>query len=114
MKFENQSENKTTTEVKKPVVLEVAKFDGIIFKVQFATSSTLLDIKPENFNGLTGVQAIESGGSFRYVVGEEKSIDEAKRLQEQVKVKGYDDAFIISFKNGVRISVADALKELNQ
>ncbi|MDQ3192028.1 MAG: N-acetylmuramoyl-L-alanine amidase [Bacteroidota bacterium] len=114
IKNENQPDNKKSKEIKKPVVLEVPKIDGVIFKVQFATSSALLDIKPENFKGLTGVEAFEAGGSYRYVVGEEKNIDGAKRLQEEVRSKGYEDAFIISFKNGVRISVAEAIKELSK
>ncbi|MBA2583929.1 MAG: N-acetylmuramoyl-L-alanine amidase [Bacteroidetes bacterium] len=114
VKIESEPENKKPKQIKKPVVLEVAKIDGIIFKVQFATSIALLDIKPENFKGLTGVEAFKAGEIYRYAVGMEKTIDGAKILQEEVKGKGYKDAFIISFKNGERISVAEAIKELNK
>jgi hypothetical protein len=37
------------------------------------------------------------------LTGEFKSIDEAKKHREFVKMKGYADAFIVKYENGIRI-----------
>jgi N-acetylmuramoyl-L-alanine amidase len=87
---------------------------GIVFKVQFATSSTPIEAKPENFNGLTNISSFEAGGLYRYAFGEERTFEGAKKLQEEVRNQGFKDAFIISFKNGERIPVSEALKEVSK
>jgi N-acetylmuramoyl-L-alanine amidase len=89
------------------------QLEGIIFRIQIATSSTQIDPLPENFKGINGVLSFKSGGIYRYAVGEERTFESAKKLQEEIKSKGYADAFIISFKNGERIPVSEAIKELN-
>lgn len=86
--------------------------EGIILKVQFAASATPIDIKPENFKGLNDVSQLRAGETFRYMTGEERSIEKIKLIQEDVVKRGYKDAFIVAFKNGERISLSDALKEL--
>ena len=83
---------------------------GVIFKVQIATSSNLLELKPENFKGIEGVGIYKAGGLYRYVVGKEKNMTDANRLQLQLRGKGYIDAFIIAFSNGERISIGEAIK----
>ena len=35
---------------------------GVVFKIQIATSSVKIELKPENFNGLEGVGLYEAGG----------------------------------------------------
>jgi N-acetylmuramoyl-L-alanine amidase len=77
--------------------------DGIVFKVQFATSSTPLQLVPQNFKGMQNVAFYESAGLYRYTFGEEKSIESAKKVLEEVKGKGYKDAFIVSFKKRGRV-----------
>jgi N-acetylmuramoyl-L-alanine amidase len=88
--------------------------EGIVFKVQFATSTTPVKLTPQNFKGLTDVESQEVNGLYRFYYGEERNIDGAKKLIETVKEKGYKDAFIVAFKNGERIPVSEAVRELNQ
>jgi N-acetylmuramoyl-L-alanine amidase len=83
--------------------------EGIVFKVQIATSSVKKELKPENFNGVEGVSLYEAGGLYRYTVGKKKKISEANILQLQLKEKGFKDAFIVAFKNGKRISLSEAI-----
>jgi N-acetylmuramoyl-L-alanine amidase len=93
---------------------EAAKPQGIVFKVQFASSTAYIKPLPQNFKGLKNVEANEVSGIFRYMIGSEKNLEDVKKVLEEVKEKGYNDAFIVSFKNGEKITVTDALKELNQ
>lgn len=86
------------------------KEEGVVFKIQIATSSVKTELKPENFNGLEGVTLYEAGGLYRYTYGNEKSMNDANRLQLQLKEKGFKDAFIVAFKDGVRIPISEAIK----
>ena len=82
---------------------------GVLFKVQIATSSIKTELKPENFNGLEGVDLYEAGGLYRYTYGKEKNMNDANSLQLQLKEKGFKDAFIVAFKDGVRIPISEAI-----
>ncbi len=83
---------------------------GVLFKVQIATSSKKLELKPGNFNGVNGVTIYEAGGLYRYTVGKEKNMTDANRLQVQLRAKGYKDAFVVAFSDGKRISISKALQ----
>lgn len=86
--------------------------EGITFMVQLATSSKLVETKPENFKQLSGVEYYEAGGLYRYTYGSENSLDKISKLQQDAIEKGFKDAFVIAFKDGKRISVNEALKHL--
>jgi N-acetylmuramoyl-L-alanine amidase len=101
-----EEESKKNKKDKKKEELE----DGVVFKVQIATSSVKTDLKPENFKGVEGVGLYEAGGLYRYTVGNEKSMDEANILQLQLRGKGFEDAFIVAFKDGKRIPISEAIK----
>lgn len=88
--------------------------DELVFKVQLATSSEEVEPKAENFNGLEGVEYYQAGGLFRYTYGVENNWEAANALQEEVKAKGFEDAFIIAFYNGKRIAVGEAVKLLKK
>jgi len=88
--------------------------DGLIFKVQLATSATKIDLIPENFRGLKDVEVYEAGGLFRYTYGKMNTMEEASLKQEDVRNIGYRDAFVVAFLNGNRISVGEANKLLSE
>lgn len=94
---------------KKEKPKDTPKEEGLVFKVQIATSSQKKELIPENFNGVENVSYYEAGGIYRYTVGHEKSIDQANILQLKLKEKGFTDAFIVAFKNGERIALSEAL-----
>ena len=83
--------------------------EGIVFKVQIATSSEKKELKPENFNGVEDVNLYQAGGLYRYTVGNKKSVGEANILQLTMKAKGFTDAFIVAFKDGKRIALSEAI-----
>jgi N-acetylmuramoyl-L-alanine amidase len=123
IKSEQTKELKKEVEVKieEPIVKEETKKEkkdkkkddveeGVVFKVQIATSSVKTDLKPENFKGVEDVGLYEAGGLYRYTVGNEKSMDGANILQLQLRGKGFEDAFIVAFKDGKRIPISEAIK----
>lgn len=84
--------------------------NGIVFKVQISASSKKLDTKPSNFKKLSPISREQNGKLYKYFYGEENSYEEAKKRLEEAKSKGYDSAFLVAYKDGVKISVADAIK----
>jgi N-acetylmuramoyl-L-alanine amidase len=122
IKNEQPKETKKELEVKneEPIVKEDTKKEkkdkkkeeveeGVVFKVQIATSSIKKELKPENFNGIENVGLYEAGGLYRYTVGCEKDMGAANILQLQLKGKGFEDAFIVAFKDGKRIPISEAI-----
>lgn len=84
----------------------------IIFKVQLATSPKKLDTNSNEFSDLGDVSEIEHNGLLKYIVGNESTLSAATTLQDLARKKGFKDAFVIAYKNGERISVKEALKEI--
>jgi N-acetylmuramoyl-L-alanine amidase len=87
---------------------------GVVFKVQITSSPKKIELKPGNFNGIEGVGLYEAGGLYRYVVGVEKNMTDANRLQLQMRAKGFKDAFIVAFSDGERISISKAINLQDQ
>lgn len=85
--------------------------DAIVFKVQISSSASPLELKPENFKGLKGVEELELTGVYKYTYGATESFEEALKIQEKIRKGKYKDAFLIAVKNGERIPISDAIKE---
>lgn len=107
---EKNTEEKPEKQKKKHQNTAETNTEGLVFKVQIATSSEKKELIPANFNGIEDVSFYEAGGVFRYTVGNEKNIAEANLLQLKIREKGYTDAFIVAFNNGKRIPLSEAIK----
>jgi N-acetylmuramoyl-L-alanine amidase len=106
VEFDNKEESKKKN--KKNKAEEIDK--GVVFKVQIATSSKKIELKPENFSGVKDVTIYEAGGLYRYTVGKEKNMTDANRLQVQLRANGFKDAFVVAFSGGKRVSISKALQ----
>ena len=84
--------------------------NDVKFKIQIAASSKALDLKPYNFKGLNNISRLKEGSLYKYYYGETSSYEETKILEENAKNKGYSSSFIVAFKNGKKIALAEALK----
>lgn len=81
-----------------------------VFKVQFLASERQLRVGNERFKGLKDVESYKDGGLWKYTVG--ASTDYAQISEKRREVaKKFPEAFIVAFKDGVRISVQDAIRE---
>ncbi len=100
--------------IEKPIIDTVPTTEktitNIVFKVQLAASSRLLEPKPYNFKGLNDVSREKVGNLYKYYYGYTSDYNQAQKLQIQAQNKGYKTAFITAFKDGKQIKVSEALK----
>lgn len=82
-----------------------------VFKIQIKASKNLIELKSENFNGLDKVSMVLEGEFYKYLYGETNDYEVSKKLLAEAKAKGYDSAFIVPFKNGIKISLNEAVKK---
>ncbi|MEI6048111.1 MAG: N-acetylmuramoyl-L-alanine amidase [Bacteroidota bacterium] len=82
----------------------------IIFMVQIATSSEKIEIKPENFKGLTDVVEIDTKNGFRYATGSFTDYSPAFRYRKKIEVV-YPDAFVIAVKDNKMLPLQQALEQ---
>ena len=47
---------------------------------------------------------------YKYFYSSEKSYEDSKKRLEEAKQKGYTSAFVVAYKDGIKISVSDAIK----
>ena len=92
-----------------PNEVAVLPSNELVYKVQLASSSTPVDLRPENFRGVEGVEEMKmEDGVFKYLVGNFDNFDDAVELQRQIREQSYKDAFIIAIYQGKRISLQEA------
>ena len=80
-----------------------------VFKVQLSASSKKLMLIPKNFNGLSNVTTAFDGGVYKYMYEETTDYIEAKKYLNEAKAKGYASAFLIAYKNGVKVNIQDVI-----
>ena len=100
--------NNASTIEKKPVIIKDSS--EVIFKVQLSASIKKVELISSNFKGLKNITMASDGKYYKYMYGEVSNYEEAKKLLQEAKSKGYDSAYLIAFKNGEMISVQDAIK----
>lgn len=101
---------KKVTEVARQVY-SGSKAEDITYKVQVATSEVPIPTDSEKFKGLKDVSEYQSNGVYGYTVGEGRSLEEMYPLYSDVKVKGFDEAQVVAFKNNKLISSSDSTKK---
>ncbi|CAM1364734.1 N-acetylmuramoyl-L-alanine amidase [Tenacibaculum sediminilitoris] len=108
---------KTITEIK-PKKEEIIKTPppskltstSVVFSVQIAASRKKL--LTNSFKGLQNVESLFIDDYYKYYYGSSPSLSEIKKILPEVRSKGYKDAWVVAFKNGKRISIKEALKNL--
>lgn len=85
--------------------------EEIYFKVQISSSKKSIKIDAKKFKGLNNVDENLIDGIYKYTVGRENDVDKIIEVQNEARKK-FPDAFVIAFKNGVKISYKRALKEI--
>ena len=86
---------------------------GIIFRVQIKSSINKIPQNSKEFKGLKNVKEINYKGMYKYYYGATEDFNEILKIQTEVRKK-IPDAFVVSFKNGERIPLNQALKEIGR
>ena len=80
------------------------------FRVQISASRTMLEPKSFNFKGLSPIKRIKSGSLYKYFLGNAKSYEDAKELQQRAIEKGYSGSFVVAFEGEEIVPLNKALK----
>ncbi|MBK7754285.1 MAG: N-acetylmuramoyl-L-alanine amidase [Flavobacteriales bacterium] len=64
----------------------------------------------EELQGPGGCGGAPGHELYRYTVGDEPTLERARAVQKLCREKGYDGAFIVAFRDGVRIDLQEAVK----
>jgi N-acetylmuramoyl-L-alanine amidase len=109
IQVDNKEQNKEKKiEIKKEVIEKVKpKKPSIIFKVQIGTY--LKEMKnSERFKDIIAEEEVVNE-TYKYFVGNTKSKEQADKLRINMVNKGFNGAFVIALKDGIRINVKEAL-----
>lgn len=87
--------------------------EGAFFGVQFSTSVKKVDIKTE-FKDMKDVWYYQQNNTYRYVSGKYKTNYEAIKEMKKVRKGKYNDAFVVAFINGKRVTRDEAEKYLKK
>jgi N-acetylmuramoyl-L-alanine amidase len=81
-----------------------------VFKVQLMASSSKFAANEARFKGLKDVACYQEGGLWKYTIGSTSNYNEIRQVRQQA-IKEFPQAFIIAFKNGVKMDVQKAIRE---
>ena len=89
---------------------------SLVFKIQFACSSTNKDLDAPEFKNLNlpVLSKYEENGLFKYCCGEAATPVEALKILRRVQEAGFRDAFMVVFSDGQKISTKEAYRILQE
>ena len=83
-----------------------------VFKIQFLTAGRKLANNDRRLSGLTDVDYYVENGTYKYTCGASTDYNKVRATLKEV-TKRYKDAFIIAFREEIKINVNDAIKEFS-
>jgi len=84
-----------------------------VFKVQIIAGEKRLKPNDRAFKGLLGCESYVENGMVKYTYGASTDYNEVYRTRKQILEK-FPGAFIIAFKDGMKMDVNQAIKEFKQ
>lgn len=81
-----------------------------VFKVQIFVTDRVLKAGDSNFKGEKDYSYYKEGKAYKYTIGESTNYSEVYQTRKRLLEK-FPEAFIIAFKDGVKMPVNDAIKE---
>lgn len=80
----------------------------LYFSVQFLSTSKKRETNDPAFSGLKEVHVYAPDGTYRYVSGYFKTVDQAINHKNEMQKAAFPDAFVVAFYHGKRISLTEA------
>lgn len=81
--------------------------EGLVFRVQVLATVPKLPVNHKLLKGLEEVERYKHKGLYKYTVGESRKLEEIRKIRNKVLKSGFEDAFIVSFLNGMRINLQE-------
>jgi N-acetylmuramoyl-L-alanine amidase len=81
--------------------------EGVIFKIQLATASKDMSQTPR-WKNIENLEVIKENTVFRYFKTDINTYDEAVSTLKKMKTSGFNDAFIVAYRHGKRVSLEEA------
>lgn len=94
-------------EIKPDSLTEIAS-SMTSFMIQFTTSTVKLELKPENFKGISDVTEINTGDRFKYATGNFQDYASAVKYRKKIEAL-YPGAFVIAVKDNKILPLQQAL-----
>lgn len=91
-----------------PQLAEV-KENTVSFRIQLLTSVNKYNSNDTRFKGLK-IQHYQQDNLYKYTTGNYASLEKALADLDNIKNKGFNDAFIVAFNHNHRISIKDAVE----
>jgi N-acetylmuramoyl-L-alanine amidase len=85
----------------------------IVFMVQIASSSTKIETKPENFNGLKNVIELAGQDPLKYAAGKFNDYNSAVNYRKEIEAL-FPDAFVIALKDNKILPLQQALDQTKE
>jgi N-acetylmuramoyl-L-alanine amidase len=82
----------------------------IIFKVQLVATQKSIEVVSKNFKGLDNVSSVFENNFYKYMYAETTNYEEAKQLLQKAKSVGFNNAYLIAFRDGEKINIQDIIK----
>lgn len=104
-------------EPKKPVIsnniaeIENPNDSSVVFKVQLFIDRSILKKDDSKLRGISDIKFYFDNGVYKYVTGSATNFKSSLLLLEEVRKLGFEDAFIVAFRNGKRIPNKEAREE---
>ncbi len=86
--------------------------DVVVYKLQIMASTHQIPAGDASIKNLDELDYFQEGAFYKYTLGNSQNRDDIKAIQKKVKDR-FPDAFIIAFKNGTKLSIAE-MRQLPQ
>ncbi len=93
-----------------PAVVATPATDEVIYKLQILVSSKQRSLSDPIFKGINGLEESKESVGYKYFCGASKNYNEVMALKDSLKDR-FNGAFVVAYKNGVRINVQETLKK---
>lgn len=87
---------------------------GIVFRIQLVASKDQIPLDNAMFNGCGDVREYYEGGMYKYTAGEFKAPRQSNEMFRYLETKGFNDSFLVAFKDDKHIGVKDAMKMMGR
>ncbi len=108
----NQTNNKPVETIRQDT--PAVSSDELYYSVQFLTTAKKRELNDPAFANLKDVHVYSQDGSYKYVSGYFKSVDQAIELKNEMQKGAFPDAFVVAFHKGKRITLSEAAQLLKK